>query len=75
MRLPALSALLVLAGCATATRIQTPQYDAFAVKFGALANFRVRGLIAGADTARRIDATLMVWPLRASNGDIVMVDA
>lgn len=75
MRLPALSGLLVLAGCATATRPSTPQYDAFAVKFGVLANFRVRGLIAGADTARRIDATLMVWPLRASNGDIVMVDA
>ncbi|MBK8249883.1 MAG: N-acyl homoserine lactonase family protein [Gemmatimonadetes bacterium] len=75
MRSPALSCLLVLAGCATATRTAAPQYEAFAVKFGALANFRVRGLIAGADSARRIDATLMVWPLRAANGDIIMVDA
>jgi glyoxylase-like metal-dependent hydrolase (beta-lactamase superfamily II) len=45
------------------------------VKFGTLANFRVRSLIAGADSARRIDATLMVWPLRAPNGDLVLVDA
>lgn len=65
-------------GVACAPRVRQPadeSWEAFAVKFGALANFRVRSLIAGADSSRRLDATLMVWPLRASNGDIVLVDA
>lgn len=50
-------------------------YDAFAVTFGTLANFRVRSLVAGADTSRRVDAALMIWPLRAPNGDLILVDA
>jgi glyoxylase-like metal-dependent hydrolase (beta-lactamase superfamily II) len=45
------------------------------VQFGTLADFPVRALIAGSDTARRIDAALMIWPLVASDGTIVLVDA
>lgn len=66
----------LLIACSTQARPATdPVWEAYAVKFGALADFRVRSLITGADSARRIDATLMVWPLRAGNGDIVLVDA
>ncbi|MFN8570497.1 MAG: N-acyl homoserine lactonase family protein [Gemmatimonadaceae bacterium] len=36
----------------------------FAVKFATLPQFRVRGLIAGADTSRRIDGPVMVWAIR-----------
>ncbi len=64
-------------GCATVpnARPPAPTWNAFAVRFGALANFPMRGLIAGSDSDRRVDATLMVWPLQAPNGDIVLVDA
>ena len=50
-------------------------WDVYAIRYGALPSFRVSGLIAGADTSRRIDATLMVWLLRAPNGRAVLVDA
>lgn len=73
--LVAMSTLLF--ACATTPRAprSTPVWEAFAVRFGTLANFPVRGLIAGSDSSRRIDAALMVWPLRAPSGDIVLVDA
>jgi len=59
-----------------ALEAQLPAYwDVFAVKYGALPSFRVSGLIAGADTSRRMDATLMVWLLRGPNGRAVLVDA
>lgn len=80
MRLARLStaALAPLAlSCASAPRAGTPPsaWRAFAVQFGTLANFPVRALVAGSDTARRIDAALMIWPLVASDGSIVLVDA
>lgn len=50
-------------------------WEVFAVRYGALPAFRVSGLIAGADTSRRIDATLTMWLLRGSNGRTVLVDA
>ncbi len=72
-----ISAATLLAACASAhTPAASPStWHAYAVRFGALANFPVRGLIAGSDSSRRIDAALMVWPLQAANGDIVLVDA
>lgn len=50
-------------------------YDVHAVRYGTLAGFPVRGLVAGADSARRMDIALMVWLLRGSNGRAVLVDA
>lgn len=69
--------LAFLPACASAPRNETtsPVWNAYAVRFGALANFPLRGLIAGSDSSRRIDAALMVWPLQGANGDIVLVDA
>lgn len=53
----------------------TANWDVYAIRYGALPSFRVSGLIAGADTSRRMDAALMVWLLRGPNGRAVLVDA
>jgi glyoxylase-like metal-dependent hydrolase (beta-lactamase superfamily II) len=51
------------------------RYDALAVRFATLPDFRVRSLIADADSARRIDIAMMVWTLRGPNGKTVLIDA
>jgi glyoxylase-like metal-dependent hydrolase (beta-lactamase superfamily II) len=51
-----------------------PTYELYAIQYGVLPNFSVRGLIAGADTSRRIDAALTIW-LARGNGRVVLVDA
>ncbi len=77
LSLAAVATLAALPACASAPRntTTTTVWNAYAVHFGALANFPMRGLIAGSDSSRRIDAALMVWPLVSPNGDIVLVDA
>jgi glyoxylase-like metal-dependent hydrolase (beta-lactamase superfamily II) len=67
--------LLLLSPSAVAGQGVPAHWDVYAVRYGALPSFRVSGLIAGADTSRRIDATLMVWLLRGPNGRVVLVDA
>ena len=52
-----------------------PAYEVAAVRFATIAGFPVRALVAGADTSRRMDIAMMVWPLRAPSGGIVLVDA
>ena len=58
----------------TAVTPATPTYDVYAVRYASIP-FRVSGLIAGADTSRRIDIAMMVWLLEGSNGRKVLVDA
>ena len=50
-------------------------YEAFAVRFGTLPQFRVSGLIAGADASRRLDIPVMVWLLKGSDGKRVLIDS
>ena len=50
-------------------------YEAYAVRFGTLPQFRVSGLIAGADASRRLDIPVMVWLLKGSNGKRVLIDS
>jgi glyoxylase-like metal-dependent hydrolase (beta-lactamase superfamily II) len=45
------------------------------VRFGTLPQFRVAGLVAGADAARRLDVPVMVWLLKGSDGRRVLVDS
>ena len=52
-----------------------PQWEVYAIRYATLPAFRVSGLIAGADTTRRIDADCMVWLLKGPNGRNVLVDA
>ncbi|HYW49090.1 MAG TPA: hypothetical protein VE861_00715, partial [Gemmatimonadaceae bacterium] len=66
------SAALVMAALAPwscASAQATPAvWDAYAVRYGVLPSFRVAGLLAGADTARRMDVSLMVWLLKGPGG-------
>jgi hypothetical protein len=59
--------------CAATARVPVePRYEAFAIRYATLPNFRVSGLIAGADTSRRLDIAMMVWMLRGANRTIVI---
>lgn len=49
-------------------------WDVYAVRYATVLNFPVAGLIAGADTARRMDIAMMVWVLRG-DARVVLVDA
>jgi glyoxylase-like metal-dependent hydrolase (beta-lactamase superfamily II) len=64
--------LLSIAATAAA---QQQMYDVYAVKYGTLPQFRMSGLIAGADTSRRLDIAMKVWLLKGPNGRNVLVDA
>jgi glyoxylase-like metal-dependent hydrolase (beta-lactamase superfamily II) len=50
------------------------RYTVDAVRYGTLPSFPVRGLVVGADSARRMDIAVMVWLLRGP-GRTVLVDA
>ncbi len=67
--------MLLMLAARTLEAQQSPSYEAYAIQYGTLANFPVRGLVAGADTARRIDVAAMVWLLKAPGGRTVLVDA
>lgn len=69
------AAFVLLAAATGARRPQpAPTYDVYAIRYGTIADFPVRGLIAGADTSRRMDIAMTVWLLRG-NGRTVLVDA
>lgn len=67
-----LAALGVLGSAHTAA---PPTYEVYAVRYATVPNFRVSGLIAGADTSRRMDIAMMVWLLKGPDGRNVLVDA
>ncbi len=52
----------------------SPTYEVYAVRYGTVQGFPVRGLIAGADSSRRMDIAMTVWLLRG-NARNVLVDA
>src|SRR6266511_4402268 len=66
----------VLGACSHAVRTPAPAapYEVLAVRYATLPQFRVSGLIAGADTSRRLDIAMMVWLING-NGRHVLVDA
>jgi glyoxylase-like metal-dependent hydrolase (beta-lactamase superfamily II) len=76
----ALLVAVITAGCgggtraATAAPTATPLYDVYAVRYASIP-FRVSGLIAGADTSRRLDIAMMVWLLKGPGNRNVVVDA
>lgn len=51
------------------------EYEVYAIRYGTLPSFQVRGLIAGADTSRRLDIALMVWLIKGPDGRNILVDA
>ena len=59
-----------------ASTAQAPvTYEVYAVRFGTLPQFRVSGLVEGADQTRRLDIPVMVWLLKGSNGKRVLIDS
>jgi glyoxylase-like metal-dependent hydrolase (beta-lactamase superfamily II) len=66
---------VVLSSCSHAPRSAAPAAEVYAVRYGTLSRFPVAGLIAGADTARRMDVALMVWLIKLPGGRNVLVDA
>ena len=66
--------LLLLAMIPTLGSAQPPIYEVYAVSYGQIPDFRVSGLVAGADPARRMDVEMMIWVLRSPER-VVLVDA
>ena len=52
-----------------------PVYEAYAVRFGTIPQFRVASLVAGADQSRRLDIPVMVWLLKGSDGRRILIDS
>jgi glyoxylase-like metal-dependent hydrolase (beta-lactamase superfamily II) len=72
--------LLALSGCAAAPALHAQpapprETEVYAIRYGTLRDFPVRGLVAGADSTRRADIALMVWLVRRPDGRNVLVDA
>ena len=53
---------------------QGAQYTVDAVRYGTIADFPVRGLVAGADPSRKMDIAMVVWLVRG-NGRTILVDS
>ncbi len=51
-----------------------PMYEVYAVRYATVPGFRVSGLLAGADTSRRMDLAMMVWVIKGG-GRTILVDA
>jgi len=72
------AASLVAVCCASIASAQpgsrAATYEVEAIRFATIPAFRVSGLIAGADTSRRLDIAMSVWLLRGE-GRNVLVDA
>ena len=74
----AVLALAFLTACAAPARhgnSAPPVAEVYAIRYGTLRNFPVASLVAGADTARRMDIALMVWLIKRPDGHTVLVDA
>ncbi len=65
----------LLLGLSAARAHAQDAYDVYAVRFATVPSFPVAGLIAGADTARRVDLAMMVWLVKAADGRNILVDA
>ena len=62
-------------GPASPAAADTVAYEVYAIRYAVLPGFPVRALVAGADSARRMDVAMMVWLLRGPAGRNVLVDA
>jgi glyoxylase-like metal-dependent hydrolase (beta-lactamase superfamily II) len=70
-----LLSLAAIAAGIIGAKAPAPTYEVYAIRYATIPAFRVSGLIAGADTSRRLDIAMMVWLLKGSDGRKVLVDA
>ena len=73
MKTKTLSAL-ALALLVAQTPQAEPTYEVYAVRYATYPGFPLRGLVAGADSARKIDIAMTVWVVQGG-GHTVLVDA
>ncbi len=57
------------------TIIVNARYDVDAIQYATVTSFPVSGLVAGADTSRRMAIAMSVWLLRGGAGRNVLIDA
>lgn len=81
-RCAAICSMVVLSALPQSLAAQTirdakaaPAWDIVAIRYATIPNFRISGLIAGADSSRRLDIAMMVWLLRGVDGRNVLIDA
>lgn len=48
-----------------------PKYEVYGVRYATLKDFRVSGLVAGADPARRMDLAMLVWLIKGDGHNIL----
>jgi glyoxylase-like metal-dependent hydrolase (beta-lactamase superfamily II) len=70
----ALRFLLLCVLCAIPALAAGPLYTVDAVRYGTIADFAVKGLVAGADPSRKMDIAMVVWLVRG-NGRNILVDS
>ncbi|HXK05050.1 MAG TPA: N-acyl homoserine lactonase family protein [Verrucomicrobiae bacterium] len=51
-----------------------PQYEVYAVRYATIPDFAVSGLVAGAESSRKMDIAMMVWLVRGG-GKNILVDS
>ena len=74
-RLAKSAALLLTALLLGATpHSPTPPYEVYAIRYASIP-FKVSGLIAGADTSRRLEIAMTVWLMKGADGRMVLMDA
>ena len=75
MRLSAFSLLALLAASIPSLLAQPkPRYEVYAIRYATIPDFRLNGLVAGADPSRKLDIAMMVWLVRG-NGHTILVDS
>ncbi len=66
----------VLAGVLAAPLMaqSKPDYEVYALRYATLKDFRVAGLVAGADRSRRMDIAMLIWLVKG-DGHNILVDS
>src|SRR5690348_17300889 len=73
--LVALSVLLMTARDSEARGQEKPVFEVYAISYGAISDFPVSSLVAGADPSRKMDIRMMVWLLKGPGGRNILVDS
>jgi glyoxylase-like metal-dependent hydrolase (beta-lactamase superfamily II) len=66
--------LLIAALTLAASLAAQPKYEVYAIRYGTLKDFKVSGLVAGADPSRKMDIALMIWLIKGG-GKNILVDS
>src|ERR1035437_11029571 len=68
------SLIAAVASLGAAPTPPAPSYAVYAIRYASIP-FKVAGLIAGADTSRRLDIAMTIWLMKGPDGRIVLLDA